>query len=270
MGKTCGRREREADAGSRKEQSSRATCRRDGGKHPIVRTSASFAGCRKKNDLGRSEHRSSRSLPRWAGAPTTKGALWALRRGTTSAHSQKSVSTWVRSGTRPSLGPKARARFGTRGDIAVGQTCESGRNRHRGLDDSNAARLAACHRPRKRPAWYVDEEKVAAFSFARKRELRSHCPFFAVVAEVDKRRWVSNKLTRSAPKRVAAGVNRDLARVIERKNVESRVRPYNGHQTGEDPGDVRASSAVADLGPVFRCFGAEGWRRRRVVAEPGP
>lgn len=47
---------------------------------------------------------------------------------------------------------------------------------------------------------------------ARSRELRSKCPYVVAVAEVERHRLVPNTLTHSAPKRVAAGVNGDLAR----------------------------------------------------------
>jgi hypothetical protein len=40
-------------------------------------------------------------------------------------------------------------RWRVRNSIAVGQTRESGRNRHRGWSESGAARLATCHRFRK-------------------------------------------------------------------------------------------------------------------------
>jgi hypothetical protein len=47
----------------------------------------------------------------------------------------------------PSCGA-SRVRRGGRFGIAVGQTCESRRNRHRGLVERTTARLAACHRSR--------------------------------------------------------------------------------------------------------------------------
>lgn len=108
-------------------------------------------------------------VPTQAVAPTTTGALWMPRRGTSSAcakrtHSgqagvQKGASETLRQRTRPSLGPEtrarqsplnsrgaSRARWGGRFGIAVGQTCASGRNRHRGLVERTTARLAARHR----------------------------------------------------------------------------------------------------------------------------
>jgi len=81
LGRTCGRREREADAGSSGEQSSFA---------PVVaavegilvhQAPASFAGGRKNVGLGRSGIVRSRSLPLRAALPATAGALWSSEEG---------------------------------------------------------------------------------------------------------------------------------------------------------------------------------------------
>jgi len=76
------------------------------------------------------------------------------------------------------------------------------------------ARLAACHRFLKRSRVMREKRKeVAASVPARIEELGSKCPHVGnAVAEVGRRRLASNTLTRSAPKRVAAGVNGGLAR----------------------------------------------------------
>jgi hypothetical protein len=93
-------------------------------------------------------------------------------------------------GTRPSLGPETRARKSAlnllgdtprgcrvRNSIAVGQTRESGRNRHRGWSESGVARLAGCHRFRKGEGVTGKERKmVEAIVPARIEELGFGCP----------------------------------------------------------------------------------------------
>jgi len=153
----CGRRERESRH--------RALC-------PVFATVEGTLIHRAPVSLrGLPEERGSRSVrfacmglvPTWAFAPATKGALWSPRRGTSSACAKRTHSRQVllASRTRPSLGPGTRARqaslnshgasrtrWGGRFGIAVGQTCASRRNRHRGLVERTTARLAARHRSR--------------------------------------------------------------------------------------------------------------------------
>jgi len=91
--------------------------------------------------------------------------------------------------TRPSLDPETRARkssLNSAGDtplgcqqqstlggdafeagIAVGQTRESGRNRHRGWHESGVARLAACHRSQKEKRGRKTRKMVEAIVPAR-------------------------------------------------------------------------------------------------------
>jgi hypothetical protein len=67
----------------------------------------------------------------------------------------------------------------------------------------DVARLAACHRFRKGEAWHVEKRKeVEASVPARIVELGFGCPHVeSSVAEVGRRRLVSHKLGKRAPKR---------------------------------------------------------------------
>jgi hypothetical protein len=125
----------------------------------IHRISTAFAGCRWSVGLGRSVSRLRRSLPAWALGLATRGCPLVAAGG---ERRRRAPSVRTRPGkrannaphvtrTRPSLGPETRVRQSAlqlheewpkassrracreQSGIAVGQTCESGRNRHRGL-----------------------------------------------------------------------------------------------------------------------------------------
>jgi len=135
----------------------------------VHETPSTFAGRRKNMSLGRSEASVAGLVPMQAFSPTTTGVLWKKEEGNVvsvrEAHALDAVDAEQaspRSRTRPSLGPETRARqsalnarWATIGrcrdsrGIAVGKTCASRRNRHRGHDWTDEARLAACHRFRK-------------------------------------------------------------------------------------------------------------------------
>jgi hypothetical protein len=117
MGVTCGRREREADAGNEEERSSPVPAVCNGGRHPDPRDADSLRGL--------SEERGSWSVrlvcaglvPVNAIAPTTTGVLWKNEEGNVvsvrEAHALFVVTPKKRpprSRTRPSLGPETRAR----------------------------------------------------------------------------------------------------------------------------------------------------------------
>jgi hypothetical protein len=118
-------------------------------------------------------------------------------------------------GTRPSLGPETRAHKSAlnllgdtprgcrvRNNIAVGQTRESGRNRHRGWSESGDARLATQHRFRKGEGVAGRRKGRASRcpSLRGSRELRAQCPYVVVVAEIGRRRPAPNTLGIRAPK----------------------------------------------------------------------
>jgi len=125
---------------------------RGGGKHPGLRNEASFAGRFWNEGLDRSASVVRVSSLTNARAGDRVDALWAPRRGTSSAYesSVRNLAKGHRADrgkvTRPSLGPKARARRSSlhigrrksarwwrgRGGIAIGQTHGSERNQHRG------------------------------------------------------------------------------------------------------------------------------------------
>jgi hypothetical protein len=110
------------------------------------------------------------------------------------------------------------AQVGEGGAVGVGsrsgKPTQVGMNRHRdhleralrGSPRVYRTRKGGCVARKKR-------KKVAAFVPARKRESGFGCPYVGyAVAEVARRRLVSNTLANGAPKRATAGVNGDLVR----------------------------------------------------------
>jgi hypothetical protein len=159
---------------------------------PIHGMLAVFAGCLRNVGLGRSVSFVRGSFP--CRRPHRRQQVPSGRRGgerrqyaqsacTLRGHAQKARSTLedtsfarsrdpctVRPHPRPLIGFGRRVRFG----IAVGQTCESRRNRHRGLierTERGSPRVTAS--PRRRSCVTRQRRKeVMAFVPARKRELR--------------------------------------------------------------------------------------------------
>jgi len=133
---------------------------------PIHGMPVAFAGCRGNVGLGRSVASVVGLVPLQAVAPATTGVLWNNEEGNVvgvrQAHALVAEAPKKRlhvSRTRPSLGPETRARQSSlnspresvgrwrgRFGIAVGQTCASRKNRHRGRNGRTHARLAARHR----------------------------------------------------------------------------------------------------------------------------
>ena len=100
-----------------------------------------------------------------------------------------------------------------------GKPTQVGMNRHRdhlertlrGSPRVYRTRKSGCVARKKR-------KKVAAFVPARKREPGLGCPYVGyAVAEVARRRLVSNTLANGAPKRATTGVNGGLARSKRRR-----------------------------------------------------
>ena len=174
-------------------------------------TPSTFAGRRNNVSLGRSEASVAGLVPMQAFSPTTTGVLWKKEEGNVvsmrEAHALDGPMPKKHrhvSRTRPSLGPETRARQsalnsrwattprcrGSRG-IAVGKTCASRRNRHRGhgcTDECAARRVSPLSQGRS----CVMREKrkvVMAIVPARKRETRAQRPY--VVSSCRSRRAAS-------------------------------------------------------------------------------
>jgi hypothetical protein len=81
MGVTCGRREREAGAGSVEEQSFKRARAASVEGTLVHATSSTFAGRRSNVSLGRSDARVAGLVPMQAVAPMTTGALWKKEEG---------------------------------------------------------------------------------------------------------------------------------------------------------------------------------------------
>jgi hypothetical protein len=167
MGATCGRREREAGAGNGRSNPFHVPTFATVEGTLVHETPSTFAGRRKNMSLGRSEASVAGLVPMQAFSPTTTGALWKKEEGNVvsvrEAHAldapmlKKSIDTFrghvLHSVQRPVHVNRhstlewvtIRRCRGSRG-IAVGKTCASRRNRHRGHDFPDEARLAACHR----------------------------------------------------------------------------------------------------------------------------
>ena len=171
LGRTCGRREREAGAGSGRSNPFRPRAR-NGGRHPGPRGAGNLRGL--TEERGSRPVRSSAfrgSFPCRRSHRRQQVSSGRRRRGTSSAcaeahalnvsgrskgalhargHVLHSVQRPVHvnrylfheSTGQPGFTRKYRGRFG----IAVGQTCASRRNRHRDRSERTHARLAARHR----------------------------------------------------------------------------------------------------------------------------
>jgi len=170
MGRTCGRRERGTGAGGgeKKERSSdSSSCsRRNGGRHPDSQDAVSLRGLAEQCESWLVRHACKGLVPRQAHAPATTGVLWKNEEGNVVSvrqapalievtpnkrcfergHVLHSVQRPVHVNRHCNSHGASRGRWRGGSDIAVGQTHESGRNRHRGLGRRTNARLAARHR----------------------------------------------------------------------------------------------------------------------------
>jgi hypothetical protein len=175
----------------------------------IRRVPVAFAGCRRNADLGRSVVSAVGLVP--CSARTDDSGCPLEQRGGERRQRAPSARTLrvrtlkrrsPRRRTRPSLGPGTRARQsalnsgsvsckGCRGrfGIAVGQTCASRRNRHRGRNERTkrgSPHVTAPHVKLGRSSVAGKKRKVVMATVpARKRELGFGCPYVvSAVAEV--------------------------------------------------------------------------------------
>jgi hypothetical protein len=117
MGATCGRREREAGAGSGRNNPFHVPTLATVEGTLVHETPSTFAGRRKNMSLGRSEASVAGLVPMQAFSPTTTGVLWKKEEGNVvsvrEAHALGAPMPKKHrhvSRTRPSLGPETRAR----------------------------------------------------------------------------------------------------------------------------------------------------------------
>jgi hypothetical protein len=170
MGTTCGRREREADAGNEEERSSPVPAVCNGGRHPGSRDADRLRGW--SVELGSWSVRLGcvRLVSSQSVAPATTGVLWKNEEGNVVSVRQAHAlfvagaeQAPPRSRTRPSLGPETRARQSSlswsSAVQAAGNQCgaaveisRSGKPAQAGGTGTGVtivrtlARLAACHR----------------------------------------------------------------------------------------------------------------------------
>jgi hypothetical protein len=168
VGIPCGRREREADVGNQDAQASLLPAVATVEGTPIHGMPVAFAGCRRNVGLGRSVM-SAVGLVSCSARTDDSGCPLEQRGGERRQRAPSARTLRVRTlkrrsprrRTRPSLSPETRARQsalnscgasrkGCRGrfGIAVGQTCASRRNRHRGLVERTkrgSPRITAAH-----------------------------------------------------------------------------------------------------------------------------
>jgi len=209
MGTTCGRREREAGAGSEEERSFHVPAVATVEGTLVHRVPAAFAGCRRNVGLGRSVT-SAVGLVSCSGCTDDSGCPLEQRGGERRQLALSACTLRVRTlkrrsprrRTRPSLSPETRARQSAlnscnescerccgRFGIAVGQTCASRRNWHRGRNERTkrgSPRVTASQVKLGRSCVMRKKRKVVmAIVPARKRELGFGCPYVvSAVAEV--------------------------------------------------------------------------------------
>ena len=136
MGVTCGRREREADAGNEEERSSPVPAVCNGGRHPDPRDVDSLRGLSEERGSWSVRLACTGLVPVKAIAPATTGVLWKNEEGNVVSVRQAHALFVVtpkkrppRSRTRPSLGPETRARQSSLELISI--ACGASRTRSR-------------------------------------------------------------------------------------------------------------------------------------------
>jgi len=162
---------------------------------PVFWKAELFAGHRRKEGLGRSA-RLSGYLPEEAVAPMTADVRRAPRRGTSSAYAikrrhptQAREIDRLRSGDASfarsfdpctsiltMLRARKSRRWGTGGSIAVGQTCASRRNRHRGCSGGRSAARRVPPLPQGRGRGMSEKEGGRGLRPSENREPGFGCP----------------------------------------------------------------------------------------------
>lgn len=168
-----------------------------------------------------------------AKAPVTRGVRRAPRKGTSSAHASKRARpahapAWNRGHVLRSVLRHVHVYVTQSSGGSHGSSGESGapattsrpgkprkrRNRHRGCRRVDARTTRRAEAPSKEGVTRQKRKGALASVPARTRGLGFASVRRKNVAEVGRRRLASNKLSCSAPKRVAAGVNGGLAGII--------------------------------------------------------
>jgi hypothetical protein len=214
---------------------------RGGGKHPVSRMAAPFAGFRRNEDLGRSASYVRRGLLLGERAHRRQGVLSGRRGGErrqlAELKQQRALDPKVPNKNGRRRGHVLRSvqrpvhvnrHYTAAGQLvvggAVGMASRSGKPAQAGgtgtevrSNGRSAARRAHTASARKAACRVRKGRGLRPSSLRGFRELQSQCSHVVVVAEVDRRRLASNTLARSAPKRVAARVNGGLARGHHRR-----------------------------------------------------
>jgi hypothetical protein len=213
---------------------------------PIHGMPIAFAGCRRNAGLGRSVSVVWGSFPGNRSHRRQQVSSGRMRRGTSSACARRTHSSRQtpkkrlhEMRTRPSLGPETRARQSalnshgaSRGrcrggrDIAVGQTCASRRNRHRGHGhtDECAARRPSPLLGQPRGSCVMRKKRKVVMAIVPARKTR--VPDLSSVRRKQLQKsagsiLASNKHARSAPKRVTVRVNGGLGGAVTGTRVSA-------------------------------------------------
>jgi len=187
-------------------------CRNEGLGRSVVQVAVSSAASKRADDSGCPEGR--RGGERSSACATKRMHPTQAREIVASARGRVLRSVLRPVHVDPHYAPWSNPRWwGVRVGIAVGQTHASGRKPAPGLTRTNGARLAACHRfPVKREDRVTGSRKGRRSwppSLRGSQELGFGCPHVvSAVAEVGRRRLVSNKLGKRAPKRAAGSSER--------------------------------------------------------------
>lgn len=182
--------------------------------------------------------------PRGGGRAGDRGCPEDAEEGNVVGARNKNARATCPPGTRPSLGPPARARHSATGGRSrtsrtnatasrSGKPASTRRKARGTRTGGTGTGVVASGRMRGSPRPVAPAREAARGVRKGRRSrppsLRGHessglSPYVVVVAEVGRRRLASNRLTPCAPKRVAAGVNGGLARGSSRRKRRGKPR----------------------------------------------